>query len=195
MRAHWLGIYTLTDTFTSHYTQVVKDICHSPLLLVTLLAGQITGQSGPGCWVWGWVPPSHAFAGQHSSCGCSHPQCARHSCLATSELQWLFTWPHGKRSLHPMCWAAHCPILSSLWNPFYKLEEPNVGACRFLPWYSTPWHTPAHSVVTSSPSLINSFRQMWAMIPAASASPRTLIIVLNLSLENQTVMVSCWLFG
>lgn len=33
---------------------------------------------------------------------------------------------------------------------------------------------------------------MWAMIPAASASPRTLIIVLNLSLESEIVMVSCF---
>lgn len=51
-------------------------------------------------------------------------------------------------------------------------------------------HTLPCGAVTSSPSLMNSFRQMWAMIPAARASPRTLIIVLNLSLTNDMVMVS-----
>lgn len=36
------------------------------------------------------VPASCAFAGQCSCFSCSQPQCARHSWLASFELEWLF---------------------------------------------------------------------------------------------------------
>lgn len=73
------------------------------------------------------------------------------------------------------------------WSTFCKLNETTVGSWELVG--SVRAH-PASCAVTSSPSLMNSFRQMWAMIPAARASPRTLIIVLNLSLTNDMVMVS-----
>lgn len=61
------------DTFTSPSTQVLGDICHPALLLVTPLAAQIAGQSGPGCWVWDSVPASHVFAEQLSCFCCPIP--------------------------------------------------------------------------------------------------------------------------
>lgn len=121
------------------------------------------------------VPDTAGWQALNSS-GFSHDLMEKHPCA-----------PCAKQHI-----AQFCPLSET---PFIRWRKQMWELAGSLPEHSTPWHTLAHSVVTSSPSLINSFRQMWAMIPAASASPRTLIIVLNLSLENETVMVSCWLLG
>lgn len=60
------------DTFTSPSTQVLRDICHPVLLLVTPLAAQITGQAGPGCWVWD-SQPQHLMHLQDSSAASAAP--------------------------------------------------------------------------------------------------------------------------
>lgn len=170
------------------------SVCH-PLCCWSYLQKQHT-LSRLGYWAQSSAPALRVCAGQHS---CSFllwaPAC---QIQAAKSWAWVaFCINSWRKILSPICLSSPLPNSALCLKYLYILFGNKCGKLRAgrLCRSTTHCHTLAHGVLTSSPSLMNSFRQMWAIIPAARASPRTLIIVLNLSLVNDKVRVSCWLFG